>query len=93
MQLENESKIVKGKHNNIEFTWKDGNLEVFGKTWSKKTIKALVEIANLLDIAGYQLKEKENVSLSSIDYNKFLRNYYFYNHDLDSTDSTESDEE
>lgn len=54
MKLE---QIIQGVHNKESFKFEKGFIYCFDRKWDRADIKTLVEIANLLDVQGYKVKE------------------------------------
>jgi len=65
MEINQNRRIIKGKHKNEDFTYEDGYLTMFNIQWSKEKIKTLIETANLLHLEGYELQDKFSMTQSN----------------------------
>lgn len=57
MQIKTDIRVITGDHNGIPFALEGGLLTIGGQKYSKSEIKALVQIANLLEVEGHKLKD------------------------------------
>lgn len=57
-------KIVEGYHNKVYFRYNKAKLYMFNYEWDKTDIKTLIEVANLLKIEGYDLKEAKETKVT-----------------------------
>jgi hypothetical protein len=68
MEIKNDTRTIKGEHGGVGFTLRDGGqLEVFGVQWSRAKIRALVELASLLEHSGFKIAEKEPKAATTYD--------------------------
>lgn len=74
MQIKTDIRTINGEHNGVPFALEGGLLTIAGHRYSKAEIKALVQIANLLEIEGFKLAE--SIPIVNRRGNKQFRHYF-----------------
>jgi len=83
MEIQNEKKVLRGKHNEQEFILDGGVLEYMGQRWDQTKVKSLIDLCNLLKIEGYELTKKTQlISRSNIIMWPSLRNTFDTEEDI-----------
>ncbi len=75
MNISENKQTIRGNHNGTQFILEGGLLLCLGGFWSKKKVKNLIEIVNLLQVQGFDVIDslpKRKVSKTEEEFRRLM---------------------